>query len=231
MSDLEHHRRMPPGFAAAAAIGALVVLALIVVLAARALGGDDDAPGPTAPPAASTSRCNLADGPQAVPTQAPEADWSLAGRFAVPSNPAFGPGDSEGPVAVCFAKSPTGALFAAVNYLGDSNDPQVGTEALIRARVLMDDRGRALLDEPPAEPSETGGLQLAGFRFVDEMDERISIDMAVRAAEGPSAGQLVSITLTMTWADGDWRVVVPAAGTPPTTAISSLSGYVEWSGA
>lgn len=234
MSDYETERRTSRSLIGAAVVVALVVVALVVVLVAR-LGGNDEDGGTAQPttsaPSDSDSACGLEAGPQGVPTTAPEAEWELVGTFAVPTSPEIGPGESDEGIASCFAHSVTGAVFAAVNYLGASTDPSVDSAALVRARAVMNEAAERLLQEPEAATDGNATYQLAGFRVADSTPDRATIDLVVRSTEGPTSGQLFSLTFTLAWTDGDWRVAIPDSGQPPTSAVSSLAGYVEWSGA
>ncbi len=230
--DLEP-RRPSVGFLAAVVVVALIVLAGLVVAVSRLTddGSSADSKSPTPSTSAASSVCGLPDGDQQVPTEAPSATWELTGTFATPRSKELGPGRTESGVPVCFAHSPSGAIVAAVSYLGATTDTDIRTEDLVRKRVLLDAAGKKLLaDDDPAD-TDPVAFQLAGFRVSDASPDRLTVDLAVRTSEGPSAGQLYALTFTLTWSSGDWKLVVPATGQPPTSALSSLNGFVEWSGA
>ena len=63
------------------------------------------------------SRCGLAAGDQRIPATPPESEWELVDGIASPQSDTVGPGVREGKRRLCYAHSPTGALFAAVNFL------------------------------------------------------------------------------------------------------------------
>ena len=236
MSDLNLSNRKDPKFLAAAVLLGLVLVAGIVLIGVRLLNGGDDA-SPQHPTATatdktpgSTSACGVPDGSQTVPNSAPEADWSLAGKTAAPVSEVFGPSKTVDGVHTCFAHNPTGALFAAINYYADTTDPAVRTKTLLAERIFSD------ANAGKADMGEDGGAnalptyQVSGFRVDDATPNRVSVAVVVRSTEGPTAGQQAAVTFTMGWQSGDWRVIVPPNGQPPTTAIASLSGYIAWSG-
>jgi hypothetical protein len=120
------------GFILAAAFIAGVLLLGLALLVLH-IGGDDStgdsknhANGP--PPAAATpvrkdpnaSVCGLPADGQQIPAIAPETRWELVGTIAAPTDPkTIGPGIHQGKRRLCFAHSPTGALFAAVKRVSD----------------------------------------------------------------------------------------------------------------
>src|SRR3954471_13508747 len=134
MSSSEHHSSpwTQRGFILAAAfIAALVLLGLALLLVGT---GRNDSTGtdrdrgsngqPSTNPPASTptkdtnaSVCGLPAGSQQVPVVPPEAQWELVGSIAAPPEPKTGPGIKDDKRRLCFAHSPTGALFAAVNFV------------------------------------------------------------------------------------------------------------------
>lgn len=222
----DHRGGLSPGLVVALVIGSLIVVAGLVVAIARTAGGDDD-PAPPRNNAASSSKCGLPDGDQDVPTAAPEARWELTGNFATPTSDVLGPARKVRGVPVCFAHSPSGAVVAAISYLGATTEPAFTREDLVKSRVLLDEAGkRLLLTDAESTPAK---YQLAGFRVTDATTDRVTVELAVRSNEGPTAGQLYSLGFTLGWSDGDWKIVVPPTGQPPTSAVSSLNGFVEWS--
>lgn len=236
MSDLNSSNRKDPKFLAAAILLGLVLIAGIVLIGVRLFSGgtNNGLPDTTATatnkPTGSSSACGVPDGSQTVPSSAPEAEWSLAGKTAAPVSEVFGPSKVLEGVHTCFAHNPTGALFAAINYYADTTDPAVRTKTLLAERIFSDaNSGKADMGEDSGA-NALPTYQVSGFRVDDAMPNRVSVAVVVRSTEGPTAGQQAAVTFTMGWQSGDWRVIVPPNGQPPTTAIASLSGYIAWSG-
>src|SRR4051795_11509350 len=115
------------GFVAAAAFLGIVIIAVVGILLIRPgessdsdhgtppQSSNDGKPAASADPAASV--CGLAPGSQEIPQTPPEAKWELVGKVAAPTAAAVGPGRKEGKLRTCYAHSPTGALFAAANFI------------------------------------------------------------------------------------------------------------------
>src|SRR4051812_21106495 len=114
------------GFILSAVLVAALIAAaiLLTVLPRPASPQAKPAPVPTTKPAASTgpagaepSICGLPASDDTALGTAPDSTWELVGTMAVPSAPTLhGPGsvDTTG-FRSCFAHSPTGALYAAIN--------------------------------------------------------------------------------------------------------------------
>lgn len=235
MSDLNSSNRKDPKFLAAAILLGLVLVAGIVLIGVRLFSGgtDNGLPDTTATATnetpGSSSICGLPDGNQAAPATAPPAKWSLAGKTAAPVSEKFGPSKAINGVHSCFAHNPTGALFAAINYYADTTDPSVSTKALLADRIFSDENAsKANMGDDSG--ANAPSYQVSGFRVEDATPQRVSVAVVVRSTEGPTAGQQAAVTFTMGWQSGDWRVIVPPNGQPPTTVIASLSGYIAWSG-
>lgn len=225
----------------AAVIVALIVLAgLVVVFATR--GGDDNVPPPAADPepAAAGSSAPPAGASPPLPTldqTVPEAPppgvtWSLFQGVALPSSPTAGPARVDGPVHAGYAHTPTGALLAAANlstrYLITPGD---GWRQVVQQQVLPGP-GRDVYEQARAKvtdeaPPGTYG-QIAGFRFVTYSPDDAVIQFVSRFSDGT----LQLATITVRWANGDWRLEMQAdGGTSPTNQqVSSLAGYVPWGG-
>jgi hypothetical protein len=177
------------------------------------------------------SGCGLPDGDQAVPSQAPvTGDWEISRRVAVPRSDAYGPGktDADG-FRRCFAHSPTGALFAAYNAVAALADQR---QAIPTVRKLMAPGANtdALIQELRKESPSTdsSATQIAGFRILDADQDRATIMLAV-----PVESAYMSLTRTLVWHAGDWRVQPPLPGNPvgaPFSQHSDLDDFVAWSG-
>lgn len=163
-------------------------------------------------------------------TSGPEATWSLIGSTAAPSIKGEGPGkvDSDG-YPSCFARTPTGAVVAAANYLALGSYPPLRKKFFSEAAVPGPGRD-ALLKTPPDGAGSSGvTIQTAGFRVIRYDGSKADIDIAVRASNGVFASGVFNLQ----WVEGDWKLGVADDGSQlsPVTQIPSLSGYVPWGGA
>jgi hypothetical protein len=177
------------------------------------------------------SGCGLPAGDQAVPSQAPvTGGWEISRRVAVPRSDAYGPAktDADG-FRRCFAHSPTGALFAAYNAvaaLADQRQAIPTVQKLMIPGANTDALIQELRKESPS--TDSSATQTAGFRILDADQDRATIMLAV-----PVESAYMSLTLTLVWHAGDWRVQPPLPGNPvgaPFSQHSDLDDFVAWSG-
>lgn len=234
-----------PGFIAAAAVVALIALLGIILAfsgdpkgeaqipAAQPPSSDTGSPSASADP--DESACALPAGSQVVPTEAPQTRWELVGQIATPAAPkTIGPARIERGLRSCFAHSPKGALYAAVNVIAMTADPR-RREAFIRKLTVPGiGRDRALVELGRSSDAEnaTTALQVAGFKVTDYRDDSAVVDLAFRVDNGSRAGT-VHLPLALRWLDGDWKLALPDTGQPfdGMTRLPSTSGYVPWKGA
>ncbi|WP_328331823.1 hypothetical protein OHA70_12425 [Kribbella sp. NBC_00382] len=203
-------------------------------------GGASSTAQPVAQPSSSTSTgssgtsssCGLADGDQAVPSnRPPKADlWEISRRVVVPRSSAYGPGktDPDG-FRRCFAHSPTGAVYAAYNVIAALADQSRILPTATKLMVPGRDTD-LLLQEVRKETADTASApaQVAGYRIVDAGRDRVTIMLAM-----PVKTEFMSGTFTLTWRNGDWKLVPPpdaaAVGTPY-SQHHNLNDFVAWSG-
>jgi hypothetical protein len=226
-------------FFGAALVALVAVLAGLLVVTNRsgpapATARATHAPG-TVPLTAATSdgpgsECGLPAGSQTVPSSPPAAaGWVLVGSMAAPSSPSsVGPGRTVGGFRECFAHSPTGALFSAVNFwaAGTAYAPSrvyahLAADTPSRAQAVRFSQGDA------SRLSDSGQVQLAGFEFNSYSPSEADLSIVLQSTNG----QLVTIACTMLWQAGDWRYEIPPSGAPAAGQIQSLDGYVAWSDA
>lgn len=224
------------------AIGAVMVVGLIVALGIwLAVTSDDDEPASaarssttlapaTSAPAFAGAECPEMATSTEVPTAPPKAEWKIVYTVALPFSETAGPAVVEGDVARCYAHSPEGALFAAVQIpirsiaardgervVREQTVPGAGQEALV---TVLKRRGWS-----PARPGEL--CQIAGFNVASYTPERAVVSIAARCANGLQLTQG-----TVIWSGGDWREELLPDGSNSATAsaLPNLAGMVPWGG-
>jgi hypothetical protein len=243
-STTESNPFTKPGFLIAAAL-VVALIAATVVIFFLPKGQDTEQPSPaTAAPtssaAASTiasagagkSVCGLPSSTETALGAAPKSKWELVGKIAAPTDPkTFGPGvtDEDG-FRSCFAKSPTGALFAAANLLamGSSGNPVLSQKAT--DKLLMPGPGRdiARADSSSTSTSNTT-IQFRGFVIKNYSPSVANVDLAFQTDKGV----LGHTVLPMQWMDGDWKLAIADSGqlVNEIAQLRDLSGFIAWSGA
>lgn len=226
--------------ASAALLAVILVIGGVAVLSSGS-GGDGqatpDARTRAAAPAArhvdtGGSMCGLPVGNTDKPVGPPDATWKLVGTVAVPNSPQFGPGVAQGIRRVCFAHSPTGALFAAASFLAVASSPDRDVKTL-RA-ILAETHARNVLLRQSTEPSDPfARVQIAGFRVTVASRDMVVVDLALQTNK---RGAIVAMSLPMRWEQrkegGDWRFMITDPERPYVGAqIDDLRDYVRWSGA
>ncbi len=174
--------------------------------------------------------CGPAAGDQAVPTKPPVADsWEVSHRVVVPRSTAHGPArtDADG-FRRCFAHSPTGAVYAAYNVVAALADQRQAIPTVQKLMVPGSNTDALLQELRNETPTDEAATQLAGFRVLDADHDRVTIMLAV-----PVESEYMSLTLTLIWYAGDWRVRSPSPGNPvgaPFSQHRDLDDFVAWSG-
>ena len=230
---------------AAVFVGVLVVAAIVVVVTRP---GDDEETQPTPPPAppsvtatqqpsaqptepASTDQsCPIASTSNTeVPQDTPDGiEWrSTAYKAMLPYSKTDGPTLEEGPVALCYAHTPTGALMAMSHFYARS-----------RLNPLADERVQVIEQQtlPGADQQEeiNGARETAsrlwewrGFRFLSYGDTEARI-VGVVTIEG---SQHAAVTFVLTWSEDTWMVNLQASNQADSVIVSEaeLASYVPWS--
>ncbi|MEU8804901.1 hypothetical protein [Spirillospora sp. NPDC048819] len=171
--------------------------------------------------------------------------WRDYHGVLLPYSGAAGPGDVGDDRAAGFARTPLGALLAAVHIAVRANarwGPKV-FEPTIDEQVIGPD-AEALLastrqayeelrgDRPDGAALGRGYVVLEGFRWQGYSPQVASVDL-VSAGPGDSDVTARAVTrIQLRWQDGDWRVVGPPGGawSGAASAIESLDGYVRLQG-
>ncbi|MCC3268680.1 hypothetical protein LJ751_04805 [Arthrobacter sp. zg-Y809] len=165
---------------------------------------------------------------------APTSNWELVDLMATPRDSlTFGPGiTEESGFRSCFASSPAGALYAAMNViaLGSSGSPEVMMKTADQLFVPGTGRDAAIKDTSTAvDSSGTADIQVRGFVIRSYTPSEANMDLAFETTEGV----LFRVTMSLRWMSDDWKVQPADDGTPWSgmSQISDLSGFVLWSGA
>lgn len=215
-----------------------VFLAVLVVFGGALVltsGDGDREPAAGAKPVAgkaqrSDSVCGMPAGSQDPPVTPPEARWSLLGTIAVPAAREHGPGIDDGRHRRCFAHSPTGALFAAVNWWAQTGVH--GRDADVMRLITAKNRTRDLyLRQRGADEDtdETTRVQVAGFQVHRATRDLVVVEIAWQSNVN---GVILAVSQPMRWEDGDWRTVLGTPREPFKSArVTAMAPYVRWSGA
>jgi len=230
-------------FLASAVVIAVLVLGAGLVLvtadkrgASRPLGVSASrspvaAPRPARRGPAGAVGCSLPAGSQSIPQGAPQTAWQLVGSMAAPTAPAtIGPQRAVDGFRVCFAHSPLGALFAAVNFWAEGTAApsaavyeHLAADTPLRAQAIT-----AAQTDGAGRLDSLTKVQVAGYALTAYDPATAVITLAFQLADGA----FVSVPTALAWENSDWRYVIAAGGTVPGAAqISDLNGYVAFSGA
>lgn len=220
-------------------VAAAVLLIMLLAVLTWWRGHGDAAP-PAAAPAAvvptgssTVPGVKTGDGDQAIPASAPkDVTWQVWHAIALPFSASAGPSHVDGQVAAGFAHTPAGALIAyaqaSSRFIAATDPgwqdvyttmlaPGPGRDENIQARTRLHLTGT---------PAPGTFAQFAGFRFISYAPTDAVIQIA---SKNPNATTYVAVVAHMTWLDGDWKLVLPAADAPGTKQVlASLDGYVPW---
>ena len=160
---------------------------------------------------------------------------------------AAGPRYTAGGIAAGFARSPLGALLAAVNIGVLANaqwGPRIFT-AVIRGQVTGPDAAALLASCQAAygQASQSGGVtggQPLGavdvteeaFRWVTYTPAAAIIDLVSAAPGSQGTTVRASTQVQVVWDGSDWKVIAPPGGNwgSAATELSSLRGYTVFRG-
>jgi hypothetical protein len=220
---------------AASLVVALIVAALIVLVmgsgergpqrAARASGQQ-----PTSRSTPASNRACRASGSDPSIPDAPPSDfaWKNVGALLVPTSRTYGPARYAGPVWSCYSHTPMGAVMAAYGIFGTLAGP--GWRAVAEQEIAPG-RGRqafidAGLNQSYRPLSSQEAAQPAGFTVVSYTAAQATIETLSDSGNGLFQTE----QLTVTWQDGDWKLVLTPQGTvgPDPQVVSSDSGFVLW---
>lgn len=244
MSDVapEGSKRSPftrPGFILSASL-VLVLMAAVIVIAFLPNGNNNQGIAEARPTGKATvsasatptedglgdSICGLPGSMDTALGAAPQSDWELIGKTAVPTAPkTAGPGvvNSDG-VRSCFANSPVGALYAAANIFGlvTAGNQQAVLEELAGDSAARDQQ-LADLKDSTAEPVSA---QIGGFKIQNYTGSSATVDLGIEL----DSGAVGSVPVPLIWENGDWKLNVAQGGVTGSQQLIDLSAYIPWSG-
>lgn len=235
MTPGAHRRRAGrPGLllvAAAAVLAVLVVAAAVHLRLGRPAGQDTPPPpaaaegaaGPTAPssPAAPPSP----DGGKALPE--PGTAWDSTCGVELPTSAGHGPRDRDGHRTSGFARTPTGAVIAALHLVVQVS-PQSGPDVFVPTlaeQVTGPDAGTFThqvhteyeqaahaASVPYGQPLCPIYGRFAGYLLDSYAGDAASLRLLVEAPGPDGVARLVSVLVQLVRVDGDWRLVAPPRG-------------------
>lgn len=249
MSEEQQASEKPPVWQTPSFLASAVVVGLVimfgVVLAVRPLLpeptppathpplGDEGLPVDPSPDIprldGSDSACGL-DGSQASTFDGFPNDthWNgFVGAVQVPTSPTHGPGHvEEDGFRSCWAKTPEGAVFAALTYLALANDAELALRTA--EEMLAEGEGKEHTQELVSEHGiETVRAEHRGVRLISYGTDRARVDAAATVGD-LSSDDLLSMPVDLRWEDGDWKVVTREDGSMmiPPSSMRSLDHYV-----
>jgi hypothetical protein len=171
--------------------------------------------------------------------------WRDYHGVLLPYSAEDGPHDTASDLASGFAKTPRGALLAAIHVAVRANvqwGSRVFGPTIERqvtgpdASTLLDATRRAYErlrgDRPDGALLSRGYVVLEAFRWQGYSPEAASLDL-VSAGPGDSDVTVRAVArFQLQWQDGDWRLLAPPGGTWVGTAapVDSPDGYVRFPG-
>ncbi|BCK67376.1 hypothetical protein Srufu_013290 [Streptomyces libani subsp. rufus] len=175
--------------------------------------------------------CRTDDSDQEKPTASPkDLYWKPDGTSLVPMSKSAGPLKFDGPVWYCFAHTPMGAVLA-VHAITDHFGYPRWREVV--ERQLVPGPGRdAFIAERSRQTEKPGSGQLegggyAGFSVLAYNKKEATVMVLVRM---PNAEQYGSLSATVRWQDGDWKVLPDSHGAVYSggSHVDGTNGFVTW---
>lgn len=228
---------------AAFVLGLVVVGALFVVLASPVDDSGHTSAQSSATPAPSTSPsmtptvtqtggnlgCGVTDTSQKLPTSTPKGiTWSIWKRGALPKSKTAGPLESDDTTGVtgCYARTPVGAVMAAINISFRMSLAAPHTD--IVDRQVVDGPYKAKLRDAVSSYSAPGDLpQIAGFSIVSYSKKYATIGIAIGNTSGYATNRE-----QVAWQNGTW-MLVPTADDLSSDSwqnVDNIDGYITLRG-
>lgn len=213
----------------------------VAVLAAAGIGylaGSTTSPSEqSAPPAAVSPSAEPTSGTtdqsayQAV-FDRDDLTWKPHSSVEIPFSRAHGPRVTEGGWSRGFARTPQGAVLAAIHIIFQTNGggvPRAAQEAALAEQVVGAEadhyRERSLASAGPAEGIER--VVLEGYRIISYTEHAAKVEFTTAAVK--EQVERAGTTVVVVWQDGDWRMVAPSLETlEGFRVLDSLDGFIEF---
>ena len=160
--------------------------------------------------------------------------WKLhSGIVEIPFSRAHGPRVTEGGWSRGFARTPQGAVLAAIHIIfqtgGGTGVPRAAQEAALAEQVVGAEadhyRERSLASAGPAEGIER--VVLEGYRIISYTEHAAKVEFTTAAVK--EQVERAGTTVVVVWQDGDWRMVAPSLETlEGFRVLDSLDGFIEF---
>lgn len=131
--------------------------------------------------------------------------WYPVGTMAAPSSPAAGPTQARR----CFARTPEGALYAAVTRLAEEA-ANTGLTQQAAAQGVTD-------------------IRFSGYRWQSYTPDKAIIVVRMAASNGVETRQAGRV-LDVTWADNDWQVAPDDTDAAMSAAADPKRTFTPWGG-
>ena len=213
----------------------------VAVLAAAGIGylaGSTTSPSEqSAPPAAVSPSAEPTSGTtdqsayQAV-FDRDDLTWKPHSSVETPFSRAHGPRVTEGGWSRGFARTPQGAVLAAIHIIFQTNGggvPRAAQEAALAEQVVGAEadhyRERSLASAGPAEGIER--IVLEAYRIISYTEHAAKVEFTTAAVK--EQVERAGTTVDVVWQDGDWRMVAPSLETlEGFRVLDSLDGFIEF---
>lgn len=214
----------------------------VAVLAAAGIGylaGSTTSPSEqSAPPAAVSPSAEPTSGTtdqsayQAV-FDRDDLTWKPHSSVEIPFSRAHGPRVTEGGWSRGFARTPQGAVLAAIHIIfqtgGGTGVPRAAQEAALAEQVVGAEADHytewSLASAGPAEGIER--VVLEGYRIVSYTEHAAKVEFTTAAVK--EQVERAGTTVVVVWQDGDWRMVAPSLETlEGFRVLDSLDGFIEF---
>lgn len=158
--------------------------------------------------------------------------WKPHSSVEIPFSRAHGPRVTEGGWSRGFARTPQGAVLAAIHIIFQTNGggvPRAAQEAALAEQVVGAEadhyRERSLASAGPAEGIER--VVLEGYRIVFYTEHAAKVEFTTAAVK--EQVERAGTTVVVVWQDGDWRMVAPSLETlEGFRVLDSLDGFIEF---
>ncbi|WP_413102876.1 hypothetical protein [Streptomyces sp. Inha503] len=174
--------------------------------------------------------CRTDDRDTSRPTAEPaDMRWKKLGAIMVPSSPSAGPLRAEAGMWWCFARTPMGAVLAA-HIIPVQMSGAAWRTVAEQQLVPGEPRDKFVADK--ATTDQTSQENSAIERFAGFSLSSYSRDTAtVRLLIASPVGGYLSMSVSVRWRDGDWKVMPQDDGAPYSPAKQAApSGFVMWGG-